>query len=741
MGDFKLASAGDDIKIWDCNGYTLVKQYNPHPGNIGSLCWSHDNFFLASTCSGGDRIVLTYMKTAASNAVEVTLGEDTSCTVFSSQSRYVLGGRKDGSLQLWDLKTQKLKKVYKDHKSPVSCLSFNWNDTYMASGSESGQIVLHNAVTGQASSPLVTPKTQAIRKLQYSNFKKSLLGSVSDDGALNLWDVNTRRLLHSFNDMHRAPATGLVFSPLNEMLLMSVGLDKRIVCYDVHGKTAVKSVTADSPLTSVDMLHDGVTVAVGTTRGMVHIYDLRQGMTPVRSLNAHKSSVQCLNFQSNYKPSKDSGSKRATSATPRTVQPPKTAASSIVKAAGAAKSNHKMEPETPAQRASLTDKTNLTKIREEHLQDSTEQDMFSPLREGGSGDGSELVANSRTFENVPSENRPDIVGMAAGVGSRQQDSFTAGGVFSPLSANTSNTSLRRNPIGAGSLNDSSLLGNRPITTGVSFEDGLHAKSSEVHADTGAGITDEDVESKSYQYMNGTPGVRLPLPQGISEGSTRSPRTPRTPRTQAAVSDDLYRSDKVTTRPKDLSSRETESRMGERHSDSWTVAESSQRQRMTSGQKVDSRDGVVSRLSSHITSSRGSGDWMDGSDWKPHQEQHQQQTAYSTTNSSSNAVVPLSGGIGAGAAASGTTPTTPQGVPLGIQPFHTEFIRNVVEEAMEEFRDQMHREHIHLQMEMIKQFQIQLHEVRSMLQEFSVNEELVAEIHRLREENERLKKNY
>jgi WD40 repeat protein len=78
---------------------------------------------------------------------------------------------------------------------------------------------------------------QAIRQLQYSNFKKSLLGSVSDDGAVSLWDTNTRRLMHSFTDMHCSSATGLAFSPLNEILLMSVGLDKRIVCYDVVGKT------------------------------------------------------------------------------------------------------------------------------------------------------------------------------------------------------------------------------------------------------------------------------------------------------------------------------------------------------------------------------------------------------------------------------------------------------------------------------------------------------------------------
>jgi protein NEDD1 len=59
---------------------------------------------------------------------------------------------------------------------------------------------------------------------------------VSEDGAVNLWDINTRRLLHGYNTAHIASATGLKFSPLNDILLLSVGLDKRIICFDVQSK-------------------------------------------------------------------------------------------------------------------------------------------------------------------------------------------------------------------------------------------------------------------------------------------------------------------------------------------------------------------------------------------------------------------------------------------------------------------------------------------------------------------------
>ena len=42
----------------------------------------------------------------------------------------------------------------------MSCLTFNWNDTAIASGSVNGDILLHNVMTGQASDALRLSKTQ-----------------------------------------------------------------------------------------------------------------------------------------------------------------------------------------------------------------------------------------------------------------------------------------------------------------------------------------------------------------------------------------------------------------------------------------------------------------------------------------------------------------------------------------------------------------------------------------------------
>ncbi|XP_013787483.2 protein NEDD1-like, partial [Limulus polyphemus] len=184
------------------------------------------------------------------------------------------------------------------HRDEVTCLHFNWNDSYVASGSLTGDIILHNVTTGQSIELRRSSKTQSIRGLEYGFVKKSLLGSISDDGSVSLWDVNAHQLTHNFTGAHSAPGTGLVFSPINNVLLFSVGLDKKIISYDTQLKSFLKSFTCDEPLTAVDFMDDGVTLAVGTNQGKIHMYDLRLASIPVKTWTAHNSSVVSLTFQS-----------------------------------------------------------------------------------------------------------------------------------------------------------------------------------------------------------------------------------------------------------------------------------------------------------------------------------------------------------------------------------------------------------------------------------------------------------
>ena len=55
-----------------------------------------------------------------------------------------------------------------------------------------------------------------------------------DDGSLNLWDTLQGKSYHNFAQIHSAPAMDLVFSPFNDLVLASVGLDKHLMVFDVR---------------------------------------------------------------------------------------------------------------------------------------------------------------------------------------------------------------------------------------------------------------------------------------------------------------------------------------------------------------------------------------------------------------------------------------------------------------------------------------------------------------------------
>ena len=62
-----------------------------------------------------------------------------------------------------------------------------------------GDILIHNMSTGKQVGTLSTVEKHAVRVLQFSPFKASVLGAGYDDGTIRVWDVFEQRILAEFN--------------------------------------------------------------------------------------------------------------------------------------------------------------------------------------------------------------------------------------------------------------------------------------------------------------------------------------------------------------------------------------------------------------------------------------------------------------------------------------------------------------------------------------------------------------
>uniref|UniRef100_A0A8C9QUS5 NEDD1 gamma-tubulin ring complex targeting factor n=1 Tax=Scleropages formosus TaxID=113540 RepID=A0A8C9QUS5_SCLFO len=629
----RLVSSGDDVKVWNAASLTVLEQFNPHNARhpVSRVCWSSNNQYLVSASTSGDKLVVSSLKSSPVPLIELAEGGKQTRISLNSTSQFLVSGGLDSSVNIWDLKSRKLHRTLQDHKEEVTCVSFNGNDAYVASGSTSGDIVLHSVMTNLSSKPFGYGANQPIHDLKYSYVKKSMLGSVSDSGTVVLWDANTQKEMHMFEGVHKAPASGLAFSPANDLLFVTVGLDKKIICYDTSSKIVLRSMRVDSPLTAIDFTPDGAGLAVGSTQGKVYLYDLRNLNAPIKTATAHKTSVTCLRFQhSHVHHTKASKVSSKTSSSKRTSVKQETPVASTLPplSSGTHLSTQPVSDQQLCERGDEdTQKTGATSVdvvlpREAEGQHSSEHlssfnkfssvgrnslDIFSPVRED--------YKAHRTSGTTPREEKKDGLDF--------------------LSQYSSAAAHRRTPLG-------------------------------------------------------TPGGFGPLSVFDTPPPIREEETSPSTQVQAMI-------------------KETKER-----NSSLTLELNAQTAPTHAGPTVQTPE-------AHLRSCKeGLG-----------------QLLYNTPFNGSTATT--AHGESGKVAITGNMNTEAGSAPLSAVQVH--FIRNMIHEEVEDLRDVCHRDIVNLQVEMIRQFYIQLKEIHGLIEKYAVPYSLMEEIERLKEENKRLRTNY
>ncbi|NWI93594.1 NEDD1 protein, partial [Pitta sordida] len=648
----RFASAGDDIKIWDSSSLTVVEQFNPHTPShpVSSLCWASNNKYLATASAAGDKIVVSSCKSKPVPLFEIAEGAKQTCVSLNSTSSYVVSGGLDNKVNIWDLKSRRIYRSLKDHKDEVTCVAYNWNDGYIASGSLSGEIILHSVTTNLSSSAFGYGSRQPIRHLKYSPFKKSLLGSVSDGGNVTLWDVNSQNPYHNFESTHKAPASEICFSPVNKLLLVTVGLDKRVILYDTLSKKLLTTIVADFPLTTVDFMPDGTTLATGCSRGKICQYDLRQLTSPVKTVIAHKGCVKCirLQFSSTFSKSNLTGSSNKP-----------VSKRGEVKAGSSLGGIHNTGIKNITSQASAAASSHLTLPNENKGGEILQEKTGFPY--------------SCSLDVIPSKETD--LGKSAELNNFDLSRGSLGDVFSPVRDDIANKGTE-DPQGKGNGLDflPQLTTAFPVKKPVVSSSSQGMQSSPLHACVGSPVKEEEEhpETDVTKINLGEQETKGVLKQVFLVSKSSLPST-----------------ESIMLSSPPSSSSDTSERLM-KNSQAHPTCDLPINGTISTGPKITSpiTAGVASSLSEKIVETIGSG-----------------------------------------------RPNAP------LTSIQIKFIQNMIQETMDDFREACHRDIVNLQLEMIKQFHMQLNEMHALLERYSVNESLVAEIERLREENKRLRTHF
>ncbi|KAH6769184.1 hypothetical protein C2S51_014520 [Perilla frutescens var. frutescens] len=303
------ASGGDTVKLLDISSkaekHECVLAYSPSPKfSVNSVKWNHNNMVLATAGDDGN---VSFWRKNGTRLWAVPCRNDGGGTAEPPESistinfcnkgsRYLCSGGTGQVVRIWDLQSKRCIKWLKGHSDTITGVMCNCKDEHIASVSRKGELIVHNLVSGARAAELKDPNGQVLEALDYSRISRHLLVTAGDEGSVHLWDVTGRSPKVSWSKQHSAPTTGVTFSPSNDKIIASVGLDMKLYTFDTGSKKPSFCIHQEAPFSSLAYSDDGLTLAAGTTTGQVVLYDIRGKPQPVTVIRAYGKSEAISNL-------------------------------------------------------------------------------------------------------------------------------------------------------------------------------------------------------------------------------------------------------------------------------------------------------------------------------------------------------------------------------------------------------------------------------------------------------------
>lgn len=254
----KLATAGGDwtVRLWEVNTGKYINSLTGHPSAVNAVAFSPDGKTLASA---GSTLRLWNADTGELRHTDSKDLGSIDLLAFSSDGKTLAtGGGWDHTIHVWDINTGTLRTGLKGHTGKIRDMAFSPDNTRLITASRDRTMRLWDVNTGTEQKNFPTPD-DAINPLVAANRMLKLLEqgvrpqkrddvysvkftkegtqliSISSDGSIHLWNVDTGRYQRSFSlGAYTNWVSTLTFSTDSKYLVSNNALEERARVWSVE---------------------------------------------------------------------------------------------------------------------------------------------------------------------------------------------------------------------------------------------------------------------------------------------------------------------------------------------------------------------------------------------------------------------------------------------------------------------------------------------------------------------------